>query len=982
MKKPANVAPNVQLRRAREREGWSQQDVAQRVGTEAFTVSRWERGVVIPSHYFRQKLCGLFGVSASELGLVPAETAIGEQAERVASEPDVPAGREAALFDPAIPAARTREQGLVGRDELLRGLKEHLMVEGRAALSAINGLPGVGKTALVTALAHDEEVRGHFAGGVLWAGLGREPDVLGMLSRWGTLLGCTPPEMTQRSRAEVWATAMHAAIGQRAMLLVIDDVWDIGDALALQVGGPNCASVVTTRFPEIGRRFAAEGAMVVRELGEAEGRLLLLRLAPELVEAEPDEAQALVEVVGGLPLALTLLGNYLRVQAHSGQPRRLRAALERLRNADERLRLAEPQALIGGHPSMLVGAPLSLQAVIGLSDQQVSEGARRALRALAIFPPKPNTFSEEAALAVSELPVETLDELLDAGLLESSGPERYTLHQTIVDYARGKLEDGGVGEQLVGYYVPFVEGHTADYAALERESSNILAALEVAYERGMQSEVVRGAHALEPFLEIRGMYAVIEKQAQRSLQAARTLEDANGEARARLYLGKLRHLSGNYAQARENWQEGLTLARQGEGRDCEAKMLRELGEMAWQQGQPELARQYMEEALTILDQLGDGRGIAEAKRNLGNVAVEQGEPKLARQLYEEALAIFEQLGDEQGAAFTWQNLAILAREQGQPELARQLYEDSLATLRRLGDKRRTAILLLNLGNLVRQQGQPELARQLLEEALTIHRQLGYARGVTYALLNLGNLALDEGQFERAREFLDEGLAVSQGMQESHLVALIRVALAEVARERGNFEQEQEHLDQGLAILEGLHDRRQIAITQRERGALARRQGQLEQAQQLIVGALETLTQFEDLLEAALAHYELGILARLRGRLEEARFHLMEALATFRQLKDLRHVPRALKELSALLLQQGRPEEALPLLLSAAVGGAYIGRADAFEVEKMIGQARAEVGEEAFLAMARRVARESPEGVYGMGQKAWATAVRKLVMGRV
>jgi transcriptional regulator with XRE-family HTH domain len=73
MKKPAKVAPNLHLKRARERQGWPQEYVACEVGTDAFTVSRWERGVMMPSPHFRQKLCTLFGLSVTELGLVPAE---------------------------------------------------------------------------------------------------------------------------------------------------------------------------------------------------------------------------------------------------------------------------------------------------------------------------------------------------------------------------------------------------------------------------------------------------------------------------------------------------------------------------------------------------------------------------------------------------------------------------------------------------------------------------------------------------------------------------------------------------------------------------------------------------------------------------------------------------------------------------------------------------------------------------------------------
>lgn len=598
MKKSANIAPNLYLRRARERRGWSQEHVAREVGTDAFTVSRWERGVVTPSLYFRQKLSALFDLSVAELGLVPQET--DEYAGQAAVQQAL-----APILDPAIPSPQAAGYALVGRDDLLHQLKQRLLTGGRVALSAINGLPGVGKTALATALAHSEEVRAYFSDGILWAGLGTEPDVLGLLSRWGTLLGSAPPDLAQRSHPDAWATSIHAAIGQRRMMLVIDDAWNIAHALALQVGGPNCAYLVTTRFPEIARRFAAEGAAVVRELEDTEGRMLLMRLAPEVVQAEPEEAHALVAAVGGLPLALTLLGNYLRVQAHSGQPRRLRAALERLRSADGRLQLAEPQALVGGHPSLSAGTPLSLQVVIGISDQQVSEEAQATLRALAVSPPKPNTFSEEAATAVSAIPVEALDELTDAGLLESSGPERYTLHQTIADYARAHLADTNVFGRLVTYFVAYAEAHATDNAALDRESYNILAALEAAFEQGMRSDLVRGVHAFAPFLETRGLYTVAETHLQRAREAALSLNDAASQATAWLHLGSLMERRGDYVLAHDYWQNGLLLARQGRHNDLIAETLKELGNLARQQAQPEQAHQFFEEALAVSRQTGN-----------------------------------------------------------------------------------------------------------------------------------------------------------------------------------------------------------------------------------------------------------------------------------------------------------------------------------------------------------------------------------------
>src|SRR5215470_11718762 len=44
------------------------------------------------------------------------------------------------------------------------------------ALTALDGLPGVGKTALAVAVSLDAAVQAHFADGILWAGLGPHPD--------------------------------------------------------------------------------------------------------------------------------------------------------------------------------------------------------------------------------------------------------------------------------------------------------------------------------------------------------------------------------------------------------------------------------------------------------------------------------------------------------------------------------------------------------------------------------------------------------------------------------------------------------------------------------------------------------------------------------------------------------------------------------------------------------------------------------------
>src|SRR5215472_12574779 len=63
------AVPNERLRRARSLKGWSQADLAAKVGTSFEMVSRWERGVTVPSPYYRERLGAALGKTAEELGL-------------------------------------------------------------------------------------------------------------------------------------------------------------------------------------------------------------------------------------------------------------------------------------------------------------------------------------------------------------------------------------------------------------------------------------------------------------------------------------------------------------------------------------------------------------------------------------------------------------------------------------------------------------------------------------------------------------------------------------------------------------------------------------------------------------------------------------------------------------------------------------------------------------------------------------------------
>ncbi len=73
------AAPNYQskktIRQLRQARGWTQDQLARRLGVEQGAVSKWERGVAVPHPRTRKRLANVFGV---ELG----EIAFGQDEER------------------------------------------------------------------------------------------------------------------------------------------------------------------------------------------------------------------------------------------------------------------------------------------------------------------------------------------------------------------------------------------------------------------------------------------------------------------------------------------------------------------------------------------------------------------------------------------------------------------------------------------------------------------------------------------------------------------------------------------------------------------------------------------------------------------------------------------------------------------------------------------------------------------------------------
>jgi tetratricopeptide (TPR) repeat protein/DNA-binding XRE family transcriptional regulator len=854
--------PRWRLAEARTERKWSQQEVAGLIGTSYVNISRWERGITRPNPYFRRKLCALFRKSEQELDLgTGVESTTWDMGERIAtggeakdvvegatmqgrmtdvverattrvaptmdgsSQAIVPGG---VIYDSAIPLKPAI--ALVGRDEELGRIQQQLCNGGSVALTALNGLPGVGKTALSIALAHDTTIQEHFRDGILWAGLGPQPNIAGHLSRWGALLGISINTMAALSSVEEWAKTLRAAIGSRAMLLVIDDAWKVEDALALKVGGPNCAHLVTTRFPSIATHITVDGATMIQELDEHHSIELLRKLAPGVVEAEAHKAADLVQAVGGLPLALKLMGNYLRKEAHSGKARRIGAALERLTSAEERLRISEPQGPMERHTTLAEHTSLSLQSVFAVTDQRLKEPERTALYALSVFPPKPNSFSEEAALAVADCTVEILDALTDAGLLESADSERYTLHQTIADYAHLHLkEDTIVYERLITYVIGYVEVHHKDYELLGLEFPIILAALTVAQTREKLAELVHGVNTFAPFLIVRGLYELADQQLQHAFEAARTLEDAYGMTSSLLHLGEVAQKQGNYNRAEALYHEGLEIARKIQDAERISALLTNLGWVSSKRGEFALAEDYLQEGLILAKQIEHSERISDLLEMLGSVAGSRG-------------------------------------DYAQSET---FLQDGLMLARQVGDRERICSLLINLGVTAGEQGNHKLAESYFLEGLELARQIGHREWISALLGNLGDVAGELGNFVQAEVYFQEGLTMARQMGHREWICALLINMGLTLRKQGNYRQAKDYLRESLALARQLGRPDMISHALYESGNLCLNQQQVKKAEASFREMLTTVSEGDqDLL--ALANYGLARTAAAKGNLFEAR----------------------------------------------------------------------------------------------------------------
>ena len=224
---------------------------------------------------------------------------------RQLNDPLPPAGKLVAV--PELPPHYLDQPARIAalRDILLADLQKPVVVSGAAARVGLQGMGGIGKSVLASALAHRPEVRRAFPDGVYWVTLGQEPNVADLQRGLARALG----DGGLFTGVDAGKEKLRGLLTGRAALLVLDDVWLRGHAEAFNVLGPRGRLLLTTRDAGLVTALAAkENHYQVQLPTEAEAEVLLARAAGVPIPELPAEARDIVDECGRLPIGLALCG--------------------------------------------------------------------------------------------------------------------------------------------------------------------------------------------------------------------------------------------------------------------------------------------------------------------------------------------------------------------------------------------------------------------------------------------------------------------------------------------------------------------------------------------------------------------------------------------------------------------------------------------------------------------------------------------------
>lgn len=768
------------LRQFRVREGFSQQELADKLAVHRNTIGAWERGDNLPrTRPTILELAKALRLCSQDIDQL-LRACLRESSQEHQAE-------EAALSNPPQPFWNVfyrRNPFFTGREELLTHLYQVLHANGAVALTqsyALTGLGGIGKTQTAVEYAYRYRDEYH---AVLWATADTVETLVTGFVKIARVLNL--PQQNEPDQNIVIQVIKRWLEEHEHWLLILDNADDLSVIPNFFPAKGNGHILLTTRAQAIGT--LAEN-MDVGKMEIDEGTLFLLRrtkLLPKGADLDTAtvldhlSAQAIVYALDGLPLALDQAGAYIE-ETSCG----LVDYLERYKLHHMALLKRRGQTASEYPETVATTWAISFEKV-----EHMSPVAADLLRCCAFL--SPDAIPEEILTAgasklgpgLEELTHNTfaLDHaisiLLRYSLVRRIADQRLlTIHRLVQAVLKGEMNGERQRQwaerivQAVGYTFPNVDMVTwpqclrclpqaLTCADLIREYHfTFLEATQLLAKAGAYLHDHAQYREAEPlYLQVLAIH-----QPEQGTAHPDTAHSLNN-------LGNLYWSQGKYSEAELLYQQALAIRGQvlGSTHPDVAQTLNNLGDLYWIQGQSSRAEPYYKQALAIREQvLGQTHpDIAQSFDRLAKLSWER-DKRQAEFLYKRALAIREQTlpSDHPDIAQSLKNLGGIYWSQGRYRETEPFYERALAIDEQtVGPEHpETAQSLKSLGTLYVYQGEYIEAEPLLLRALAIRKRvLGSAHlDVAESLHGLGDLYLYQGRYQEAIALYQQAVAIRE-----------------------------------------------------------------------------------------------------------------------------------------------------------------------------------------------------------------------------
>jgi NB-ARC domain len=380
------------------------------------------------------------------------------------------------------PEEEQRPLHLIGREKLIDEIVDGLMRDGQHR--ALLYLPGVGKTSVAQAIIRNDKLKGYFQQ-ILWIDIGNETSLEKAMRELATNLKIPESETSELVIPSDFRPILIKYIANRRLLIILDDIWNMDDVRLFENLGRNCTYIMTTRSKIIASALNDMTSIEVEPLDEKHSKALLEKKAPEAITfiENHDEFKGyldrIIKNIGGLPIALEVVGEYLR-KSFADDSYSLLDALKSIEEAG---------ALVGDNSGddEIEKIKERVRPFFDLPLASLSDDDREAFLSLSIFKHEPGYFTEDMAQSICEVYIGGKNAKHTAikrtGLLKLRNSERnrhtyYSIHRLIAEYAYRKLSKAkriSLHQCAAKYYEDEIEkrwGHeTLSYASWYRYES-------------------------------------------------------------------------------------------------------------------------------------------------------------------------------------------------------------------------------------------------------------------------------------------------------------------------------------------------------------------------------------------------------------------------------------------------------------------------------------------------------------------------------